>query len=768
MSKRRRLGWRAIPRWARIGVWSVAVLLTVVVAAAAVLYATLDPDSLKSRIVAAVKRETGRELTIAGPVGIAFALPPTLTVRDASLTNPPGFSRPQFATLQRLDLTLALLPLLHRRIEFDRLALVKPDILLERDAHGRTNWGFTREPDPAARPNVRQAPVRTGPPPPVSIAEFAIERGTLGWRDLAAHRSLEIGLTDFRARANAPGADTQISAHAVYSGIPITVSGETGPLARLVRPDAITPWPVHLALEARGARLTVDGTIAEPLRGRLYSVRLEGTAADLAALAPLLPATALPPLRNASVSAQLTDTGAPMPAVTNVTLHTGTWDLGAVVPGLRLDKADITAARIDQPVELSAQGSVHGVPAQLIASLGPSAALLRAQPIPIAFNLRAAGSSLAAKGSVALPAGQPPSLQLDVTANKLDADALSAAVAPPAPAATATSATAPHATLPATAGPPAERTIPFELLRRANADLRLTIAQLVSRGATYRDLAARLQLHDGRLRLDPASATLPEGRLEAVLTADATQAPPAVTLRLNAPALALQPLLATLHQPPYAAGNLELHADFSGAGATPRLLGASLTGTLSLGMANGTIDNRVLGSALGAILREANLLDLVGRGGTSAVQCFAARFTVKDGIAAASPLVLNSSLLTMDGQGTVNLQADTLDLHVRPQGRIGGTQLVVPLHVSGPISAPVVKPDPGSAVAANAGTLATLFGRGKLNGAEKLPAQPGRPDCTTVLAAARGHAAPKPAAASQSPATPKLPNAGALLKQLMR
>ena len=100
-------------------------------------------------------------------------------------------------------------------------------------------------------------------------------------------------------------------------------------------------------------------------------------------------------------------------------------------------------------------------------------------------------------------------------------------------------------------------------------------------------------------------------------------------------------------------------------------------------MANGTVDNRLLGSTLGSILRQVNLLDLVGRGGTSEIQCFAARLDASHGIATVRSLVLASSLLTMDGSGSLNLGAETFDLRVRPQARVAGTSLVVPMRISG-------------------------------------------------------------------------------------
>jgi uncharacterized protein involved in outer membrane biogenesis len=199
---------------------------------------------------------------------------------------------------------------------------------------------------------------------------------------------------------------------------------------------------------------------------------------------------------------------------------------------------------------------------------------------------------------------------------------------------------------------PARRSRSSAALR---CDLKLSIARSARGRATYRAIATHLDLHGGRLRLDPLSADLPAGHLDAALTADAAQATPTVVLRLQIPALATQPLLAALRQPAWLSGNLQVQADLHGAGATPHAIAASLDGSLGLTMADGTVDNRMLGNALGSILREVNLLDLVGRGGTSQVQCFVVRLDAANGIATVRSLALVSSLLTMDGSGSRTL-----------------------------------------------------------------------------------------------------------------
>jgi hypothetical protein len=204
-------------------------------------------------------------------------------------------------------------------------------------------------------------------------------------------------------------------------------------------------------------------------------------------------------------------------------------------------------------------------------------------------------------------------------------------------------------------------------------------------------------------------------------------------------------------------------------------------------MANGTVDNRLLGSTLGKVLQAVNVLDLVGRGGASQVQCFAARLTTQRGVGTLQPFVLSSSLVTVEGGGTVNLGEETLDLRLRPQGKVAGAPIVVPVRVTGSLSAPSVGPDPTAAVTANIGTAAGVAGTvlstatplglvaGALGGQKLLGGSEGV-DCSAALAEARGQAAPAATpATSSAPAPtaaprekPKLPNPGQLLQKLFR
>jgi len=853
-----------LPRTLRLALIAIAAVVVLIIGGA-VFLARFDPNSLKPRIIEAVKRATGRDLALNGDIGLKLSLWPTVQVADATFSNPPGFSRPQMATLQGLELQLALLPLLSGRYEIDRLVLIRPDILLEIDTDGHPNWQMTPEVSPAAPAGSQAAP--GGRKTVVSVDSVRIQDGVLAYRDDRTNRVTTLGVPRLDAQAASPDAPLHVDADASYNGTAFTLAADTGALTRLQDPAATSPWPVRLTLSAAGAQVAADGTLTQPLQGKGYDLAVNGVIPDLPALGPLLRARVLPPLHDVRFAAKVSDSGGPVPAISGLTLHVGASDLGAQVKGLSLDTLEVAAAAADQPVRASGAGTLDGKPVTLAAITGPLAALLPGaapQPFPVDVTAQAAEATVSAKGSIAnaraltgvnlamvaqvpdlaalsllarrpLPAlktvafhgtladaaggfrngaalhgvaltsaegdlagdiavglGTRLALTAALKSNRIDLDAIQAAVdqAPhaAAPATPTQAAPAQAAQAPAAGAPPPpkngnrlipDQPLPFGLLRVADADVRLDVGVLRSGGMDYKAITTHLALANGKLAVNPFSADMPGGRLSGSFSADAAQPAPPVHLVLHAPGLALKTILALVNEPPIASGSMEVRADLSGAGESPHAIAASLDGSLGVAVAGGTIDNRLLGSMLGKVLDAVNALDLVGKGGTSELRCFAVLMNAKNGIGTIQPLALGSSLLTMTGGGTVNLGAETLAMELRPQARLGGTDVVIPVQLTGPMRNPKVGVNQVGAAENNAGAIAgaLLGGRnavlqgpihGIIGGGK--PADP----CPASLAAARGQAAPAPAPAATpapapaAPGQPKLPKPEDILKNLFR
>lgn len=830
---------------------AVAAVIVVVGGIGAVLLARLDPNAYKPDIVQAVKHATGRDLTLNGQITLKPSLWPTIQVNDVAFSNPPGFSRPQMATLQGMELQLALLPLLSRRIEIDRLVLIHPDILLETDAAGHANWRLAPEVSPPAPAGPQQPVKSSSTATAVSIDTIRIQDGTLAYRDGATAKTTTLGLPSLAATATSSNSPLHVDADASYNGTAFKLIADTGSLSRLQDPAATSAWPVKLALTVAGAKLAADGSVTQPLRGRGFDVAVNGTIPDVAALAPLLQGFVPPPLHDVQFAAKIFDKGGNTPEFSTLTLHAGKSDLGGQMPGLQLDALNIDAPNPTQPVKVNLAARLANAPLTVVGTLGPLAMLMPdAKPaaFPVDLTMQAGIAIATAKGAIEdaramtganiavtaqipdlsalsplarrpLPAlkaiafhatltdanggfthgaalhgmaltsadgdlsgdatiglGARHSLTAALKSNRFDLDAVQAAIdqmpgaSPPASA----------QPTPAPAKPRGDRLfsdqpIPFDLLRSADADLKLDVADLRTGGADYKAINAHAVLKAGKLSVDPFAADLPGGHLSSTLSVDATQPAPPAHLVLHAPGLALKSLLTLAHQPSYANGNLEVYANLSGSGASPHAIAASLDGTLGLAIAGGAIDNRLVGSLLGKVMDSLNALNLVGKGGASDLRCFALRMDAQHGTAAVKPLALSSSLLTMTGAGTINLGAETLALTLRPEARVGGTPVLIPIAVSGPIREPSVKVNDLGAAEANAGTVAhVVIGNatplgivGGLLGGNKLPGGAPADICAPALALARGQAVPE-AAATAPTSKPAANDPAAALRNLFR
>ena len=805
----------------------VVVLLPVLaVGAVAVL---LDGDALKARAIEAVGRATGRELTITGPVRLAWSLVPTLSVEGVSLANPPGASRPAMATLARVDVRVALWPLLRRRVEVRRLTLAGADVLLERDASGQPNWVFAR---PAVPPVPDATPTAPGAAPPsrmqVSVNDVELRDARLGL--LSGGRLDTVAVPLLQLRMEAPGT-ARVSGAASVNGVPVDVQGTTGTLA-----TAEGAWPLDLRLSASGASVHAAGALGA-------AVALTADVPDLQALSTLA-GRALPPLRDVKASAQLG------PGGLSALQAQASGDAGPV----HFNRLTLAAPAPDQPLTLAAEGTAGGAPLVASGTTGSLAALALGGAVPVKAQISAAGAAITLDGTadpragtmevqatarvpdlralgalaglrlpalrdaaldVGLSTGGPgvllmrglrltvpgsdvsgdlaltraprPTVRGTLVSQRLDLDALAALAAAPAPApasvppVTVPPVTVPPAIFPPAPSPPAaeqspvappplalpsgapvlplppatpataaaarglDASLPFEALRRLDADVQLGVTEAVWRRIPFHSVAAHVVLQDGRLRLDPVTALVPGGAAAASVQADAGAQSAGFALRADG--LAAGPLLQAFGLQDAASGTLDLDLLLGGAGPTLAAMRPTLQGHAGVALVDGEFD---LGGIL-AVLGDALPKGLpIAPGGRSRVRCLALRVDAAAGRATLRTLLLDSTRLHLAGDGTVNLVDETLDLHLRPQLRLGFGGVSVPVRLSGPLRAP----RPQAEISGGGGQSGLMIG-----------APPPPDDCAARLTEARGgRAGPMPAAAPDAPR----PKPADLLRNLLR
>jgi len=357
-------------------------------------------------------------------------------------------------------------------------------------------------------------------------------------------------------------------------------------------------------------------------------------------------------------------------------------------------------------------------------------------------------------GTASLDFGDRPVLAGNFSGKRVDIDALRTAwpAAPP-----------PANPIPAKPGPspaPGPYVIPdtpFALgaIRRADADLRFDLGEILWRGVAYRAVAGHLTLNDGHLVLDPAAATLPAGPATGRLEIDAGKTPAQVALVLHSPGLAVKPLLTELQLPDDFSGVLQVDADLHGAGDSPHQVAATADGYLGLSMVNGVVDGKLVSQLFGGLLRSVRLPFENPGTGRSELRCFAVRLDADHGIAAVRAFYLSVSRLRVAGSGSVDLGRETLSLRLRPFVEVAGTGLVVPIRVGGTFRKPTSSINPAGtpdAIAAEAEILAkegsnlTPITSAIAAAGEKILGEADTGNCGPALDAARnGQPGPDPA-----------------------
>lgn len=135
-----------------------AALVIIVLGAWATLVLYFDEDRLKAIATEQVRAQTGRELTISGPLDLRVFPRLALQAEDVRLSGPSEFDGPETFQARELRLSMRLLPLLRGRVETGAVALEDAEVRLHTDSAGRSSLdGLTADPDaeaPAERPAI--------------------------------------------------------------------------------------------------------------------------------------------------------------------------------------------------------------------------------------------------------------------------------------------------------------------------------------------------------------------------------------------------------------------------------------------------------------------------------------------------------------------------------------------------------------------------------------------------------------------------------------
>lgn len=621
-------------------------VLLLVVGAIVVIAATFDPNAYKPVLAERMQAEYRRTLAIPGDIRLSFFPNLGVSLGAVSLSEPGSAER--FVSLESARVSLAVMPLLQRRVVVDRVELRGLRARVVRFADGRTSVDDFVKPGPAA---AAPAPAASGGTPAMAfdIAGLALDDAELVFDDRQGKRRVSVTKASLSTGHLLPGQPADLKLQARLQADSPALDTQLALKTRL----RFDPGAKTLALA--GLDATLAGRVATVQQAQLRlggdaDVRLDPLRVDL---------------NGFSVAAQ----GQPAGAQLDATLD---------MPRLQFDGASAQAPKLALKVSLRQPGGTLALAAQ-----GGLAAQLERQHVDL--NLAGSIDDSRFDARLALTNFAAPAWRFDVSVDRLDLDRYRKPAAAPAAAPSA---------------PAADKPLDLSALQALNGSGSLKVGALQASGLKLRALRADLKAGGGQLVLNPLAAELYEGRTSGSVTLQAGAAP-RVALKQTLAGISLGPLLKDLLQRDSVEGRGDVVLDVTTQGATVSAMKRALAGSAKVALRDGA----VRGFNIAQAIRDAKAR-LGGGGGAGTgnrsqstdFSEFSASFQIAGGVAHNDDLQAKSPLLRVGGAGDIDLGAERLDYTVKAtvvgtlKGQ-GGAELdalrgqTIPVRLSGPFSA---------------------------------------------------------------------------------
>jgi len=250
-------------RRAAIAVVATALVLGVVLLA-------WDWNWFKPLVERRVQVATSRHFAIDGDLHASLGRTTVVTAERLRLGNAAWSEHPQMAQLERLEVHIALRPLLRREIVLPYVAVQRPHVLLERNDQGEANWVF--------------GPSDAEPSPP-RIDRLRVSDGQVTLIEPSLQTNLQVQVRS--GDPSAPGEPEPLLAagHGTYRGEPFDLEAQADSPLELRNADR--PYRVELSVVAGDTRARASGALVAPMQLTDFAVRFQLAGSDLAKLSRL-------------------------------------------------------------------------------------------------------------------------------------------------------------------------------------------------------------------------------------------------------------------------------------------------------------------------------------------------------------------------------------------------------------------------------------------------------------------------------------------------
>ncbi len=685
-------------------------ILVLLVALAVIVFVLVKPEEYRDLVVDNVRRETGRELVLAGPLSLDLFPCCALEVGEATLGNPPGFGGEPFLQVASARVALRLWPLITTRsLQISTVSIdgLRANLQVARD--GQDNWTFA---DRAAAAGGDGGGTGGGLGD-VSLAGLRVTNAILGYTDEgsgARYRADDVELTTGPIRGREP---FDLSTALTVTDLADSSSAGLTLRARVVPGDADAVAVVALegleaGLDGRGLAgfETVQGKFATPLlrveSGGTTSLHLPSLTADLRLGGADLPGGAV--ALEATVSELRYDVDGEQGSLASFNATAGVAGVPLTLTGggefgaRNALRGTLKFPEVSPRALLAALG--EAVPATADARVlqklaGKADWFLREDAAGVeALDLALDDSRITGNVSRELLADgsrKTPRTRFDLNIDQLDLDRyLEPESASGAGGGAGDSAGA----------------LPTDTLRGLNLGGRIRLGRLIWDGLKMADVAVGIEAAGGRLELSPLTASLYGGELKGRVGLDARGAEPRLAISQALTGIALGGLLADFAGVHNLSGTVNLNLEGAGAGPTSDALLDNLAGSVAVSMTDGIYSGLDVWHDIRRAWALAQMQPPPARTGPeqTAIKALDLSGRLANGRLTTDRLLVEIPFLRVSGGATVNVRDKTLDSSLtalvfekpvfgEDESLAGLVNARIPLVITGPVASPKVRVD---------------------------------------------------------------------------
>ena len=275
-------------------VLSIAIMVGTVVA-----LKNIDVNSFKNEITAELKKATGRDVKIAGDLGLSVSFSPKLRVEDVTFANAPWGSEPEMVTLGLLEAKVSLLALISGEININYLIISDMDLLLETDAKGHANWDFQTKNKSTI--NQKESPTSKEQLP--TVRDIRLRNVRVTYIDGVQKSKFSVAIPHMNLSSKSGNDPVRVNVNAELNSVPLDVVATIGSFNQFSNIDEM-PFPINVAISSSGILAKIDGNMHIPKTGLKIGLDANLSATDMESLGKMAE-TQLPPFSKIEFSARL-------------------------------------------------------------------------------------------------------------------------------------------------------------------------------------------------------------------------------------------------------------------------------------------------------------------------------------------------------------------------------------------------------------------------------------------------------------------------------